>query len=229
MSIVVPDKIKQMGVDKNFKIVDAEDVELKNNEYSDVQSFVDGFKKYLTSVVNFKNDENGKPIYGDEGQFAISNADGTISFTSTTSATDPDLIASDGTKFKFGTDGTSFGYILTSSEGKETFYPFKSGGDGEDSYKPTITAEYKMVPDIYSEVMCPVIDDLIILSESYTNKTYDFSGEDIVCKEITDSAIIGTYDNKISDFWTGSLICAITGESFIFGSYEDKTDDEIEE
>lgn len=181
MSIVVPDKIKQMGVDKNFKIVDAEDVELKNNEYSDVQSFVDGFKNYLTSVVNFENDENGKPIYGTKGQFVTSNADGTVSFTSTTSATDPDLIASDGTKFKFGTDGTNFGYILTSSEGKETFYPFKSGGDGagDDSYTP--------VAAYFSQ------------ETSFNwNAMYSF-WKSIVDKEVTEKTIIGTYEDKTYD------------------------------
>lgn len=175
MSIVVPDKIKQMGVDKNFKIVDAEDVELKNNEYSDVQSFVDGFKNYLTSVVNFENDENGKPIYGTKGQFVTSNADGTVSFTSTTSATDPDLIASDGTKFKFGTDGTNFGYILTSSEGKETFYPFKSGGDNNKNQ--VIAADYK-------------IDFGAI---------WGFKGKGVILKESIDLTVIGPYENKTYD------------------------------
>lgn len=123
MATLIPAKMKQMGFDKNYKLLDAVDVELKDG--TDVQEFVDNFEESLVDMVKFKDKNYGKP-----GQFAISNGDGTVSFQASASEEDPDLIAQDGTKFRFGVDEYgNFGYIITSESGEEVVIPFKSGGD----------------------------------------------------------------------------------------------------
>lgn len=134
MPVLIPSKIKQMGIDKAYKLVDAIDVELSDG--SDVQEFVDNFEDKLAGYVTVKDNN-----FGTAGQFAVSNADGTISFTSTTSAEDPDLIASDGTKFRFGVDAQGqFGYIVKNKDtGNDQFIPFKTG-DGETGSAITISS-----------------------------------------------------------------------------------------
>lgn len=165
MATLIPAKMKQMGVDKNYKLLDAADVELADG--SDVQEFIDNFENSLVDMVKFKDKD-----YGTKGHFAISNGDGTISFQGSSSSVDPDLIASDGTKFRFGVDDYgNFGYIITNQEtGSDQFIPFKSG----DSDKSSVTiSSYRINWDPHTIRKLLILNTRECIMGPYLDKTVD--------------------------------------------------------
>ena len=168
MPVLVPSKLKQMGMDKAYKIVDAVDVELTGG--SDVQTFVDNFASTLADYVTVKDGD-----FGTQGQYAISNADGTISFTSSSSAVDPDLITEDGVKFRFGRNSVGeFGYIITTEEGDDQLIPFKKGDGGEGDAVIVSLFNVKWQPHTFGwdTIVVDVGDEEVILAP-YVDKTID--------------------------------------------------------
>ena len=168
MPVLVPSKLKQMGMDKDYKIVDAVDVELSDG--TDVQNFVDNFASSLAGFVRFNNND-----YGTEGQYAISNADGTISFTSSTSTVDPDLITADGVKFRFGRNSVGeFGYIITTEEGDDQLIPFKKGDGGEGDATIVSAFNVRWQPHTYGwdPIYVDVGENVVIIAP-YIDKTID--------------------------------------------------------